>query len=110
MNPRSSRRALCGMVFMCAAWLAAPLAQAQDGAAAQVRGWAATCAACHGTDGKAVAGGAMLRLAGLEAGYIQEQMRAFRDGKRAATVMHQIAKGYSDEQITALAAFFAAQK
>nr|MBA3590336.1 cytochrome C [Methylibium sp.] len=42
--------------------------------------------------------------------YSAEQMRAFRDGKRPATVMHQIAKGYSDAQITALAAYFAAQK
>lgn len=110
MKPTPSHRALRGIVLTCAALLAAPLIQAQDAASAQVRGWAATCAACHGTDGKAVAGGAMLRLAGLEAGHIAEQMRAFRDGKRAATVMHQIAKGYSDEQITALAAFFAAQK
>ena len=37
-------------------------------------------------------------------------MQAFRDGKRPATVMHQLAKGYSNEQIDALAAFFAAQK
>jgi cytochrome c553 len=37
-------------------------------------------------------------------------MRAFRDGKRPATVMHQIAKGYSDPQIDTLAAWFAAQK
>jgi cytochrome c553 len=37
-------------------------------------------------------------------------MRAFRDGKRPATVMHQIAKGYSDAQIESLAAWFAAQK
>lgn len=110
MNPSSSRRALRGIVLTCTALLAAPLAQAQEAAAMQVRSWAATCAACHGTDGKAIAGGAMLRLAGLEAGFIAEQMRAFRDGKRAATVMHQIAKGYSDEQIAALAAFFAAQK
>ena len=37
-------------------------------------------------------------------------MRAFRDGKRPATVMHQLAKGYSDAQIDALAGYFAAQK
>jgi cytochrome c553 len=37
-------------------------------------------------------------------------MRAFRDGKRPATVMHQIAKGYTDVQIEALASWFAAQK
>ena len=37
-------------------------------------------------------------------------MRAFRDGQRPATVMHQIAKGYTDPQIDAIAAWFAAQK
>jgi cytochrome c553 len=37
-------------------------------------------------------------------------MRAFRDGSRPATVMHQIAKGYTDAQIDAMAAWFAAQK
>jgi len=36
-------------------------------------------------------------------------MRAFKEGKREATVMHQIAKGYSDPEIEALAAYFARQ-
>jgi cytochrome c553 len=35
-------------------------------------------------------------------------MQAFKAGTRPATVMHQIAKGYSDEQIKAIAAWFAA--
>jgi cytochrome subunit of sulfide dehydrogenase len=74
------------------------------------RALAATCANCHGTDGRAVPGEAMVVLAGLPQATIVEQMQAFRDGKRPATVMHQIVKGYSDEQIQALAAYFAAQK
>ena len=37
-------------------------------------------------------------------------MREFKDGKRQATVMHQIAKGLSDEQVKTLADYFAAQK
>ena len=52
----------------------------------------------------------MPRLAGLPKNYIVEQMQAFRDGKRPATVMHQLAKGYSNEQIDTLAGFFAAQR
>lgn len=75
-----------------------------------MRSLAATCANCHGTDGKALPGTAMPRIAGLDAGYLGEQMRAFRDGKRPATVMHQLAKGYTDQQIDALASYFAAQK
>lgn len=69
---------------------------------------AANCANCHGTVGNAV--GAMPSLAGLKADYISEQMRAFRDGKRPATLMHQLAKGYTDAQIDAISGYFAAQK
>ena len=42
--------------------------------------------------------------------FIVTQMQGFRDGTRQATVMHQLAKGYSNEQIDRLAAYFAAQK
>jgi cytochrome subunit of sulfide dehydrogenase len=69
---------------------------------------AANCANCHGTDGKAQ--GAGFNLAGLKKDYLIEQMQAFKTGKRQATIMHQIAKGYSDAQIEQLADYFAAQK
>ncbi|RZT97688.1 c-type cytochrome [Rivibacter subsaxonicus] len=84
-------------------------AQTTPTQALYARSLAATCANCHGTDGRAVAGQAMVSLAGMPEAYFIEQMKAFRDGKRPATVMHQLAKGYSDEQIAALAAYFAAQ-
>jgi len=70
---------------------------------------AAPCAICHGTEGRAVTKD-VLPLAGLPRDYIAAQMRALRDGQRQATVMHQIAKGYTDAQIDALAAWFSAQK
>ena len=85
-------------------------AQAQDASALRARSLAATCANCHGTDGRAVDGSSVPGLAGLPAGYIVEQMKAFKSGARQATVMHQLAKGYSDAQIEQLAAYFAAQK
>ena len=83
---------------------AAALAQGNADAGRYV---AANCANCHGTQG--VAKGAMPSLAGQKREYIVEQMRAFRDGKRPATVMHQLAKGYTDAQIDAAAEFFARQ-
>jgi cytochrome c553 len=43
-------------------------------------------------------------LAGLSRTYFIEQMNAFRSGARQATIMHQLAKGYSDEQISRMAA------
>lgn len=42
--------------------------------------------------------------------YFVTQMKLFKDGKREATLMHQIAKGYTDAEIAAMADFFAAQK
>lgn len=71
---------------------------------------AATCAACHGTLGKAVNGSPVVSLAGLSKDYIVAQMAAFKSGTRPATVMHQLSKGYSDAQITQIATYFAAQK
>ncbi len=73
------------------------------------RSWPRPCAICHGTEGRPVTKD-VVPLAGLPREHIASQMRAFRDGQRPATVMHQIAKGYSDAQIDALAAWFAAQK
>jgi cytochrome subunit of sulfide dehydrogenase len=94
--------------------LAAPaVAQANASASAQAlhtRALAATCANCHGTDGQAVQGGAMVRLAGLPKSHIVAQMKAFKDGSRPATVMHQLAKGYSDAQIDAIATYLASVK
>lgn len=70
---------------------------------------AATCANCHGTQGKAVKDAALPGLAGMQADYLMAQMKAFRKGERQATIMHQIAKGYTDEQVRLLAEYFAAQ-
>ena len=69
---------------------------------------AASCANCYGTDGKSA--GVMPPLAGLDKNYIILQMQDFKHGKRPATIMHQLAKGYSDEQIELMAEYFAAQK
>lgn len=88
--------------------LAAVPAAAQDTLA---RDLAASCAICHGTDGRTTTKDSpLIPLAGLPRDHIATQMRAFRDGKRPATVMHQIAKGYTDPQIDAMANWFAAQK
>lgn len=73
------------------------------------RALAANCAACHGTNGNSV-GGAIPGLAGMNKEYFLNQIKAFRDGKREATLMHQISKGYTDAEMTAIADFFAAQK
>ncbi len=72
------------------------------------RNLAATCAICHGTNGSNAGG--LPNIAGQPKDYLAQQLRDFRDGRRAATIMHQIAKGYTEPQIEALSAFFAQQK
>ena len=84
--------------------------QAQDKETLYVKSLAATCANCHGTNGKAVEGSSVVSIAGLDKAYIVAQMKAFKTGTRPATVMHQLSKGYSDAQIETLATYFAAQK
>lgn len=65
---------------------------------------ASTCAACHGTEGRSVAG--MPRLAGLDESYFIEQMLQFQTGQRPATVMMHHATGYTAEEIAKLAKYF----
>ncbi len=75
-----------------------------------VKSLAATCANCHGTNGKSAEGSTVPSLAGLGKDYQIAQMAAFKNGTRPATIMHQLSKGYSDAQIELLASYFAAQK
>ena len=72
------------------------------------RNLAATCANCHGTNGVSV--GEVETLAGKPRDEIVRKMQDFKTGAKPATVMHQLAKGYSDEQIQLMAGWFAAQK
>jgi sulfide dehydrogenase cytochrome subunit len=72
-----------------------------------VRSMAASCAPCHGTGGRSAPGSSVAALAGRDD--IAEKMKAFKEGRLEATLMHQIAKGFTDAEIVALAAYFAAQ-
>ena len=90
-----------------------PGVQAQGLAAQEAlyaKGLAATCANCHGTDGRAAPSSSLTGLAGLDKNYIVAQMKAFQTGSRPATVMQQISKGFSDTQVESLATYFAALK
>ena len=73
------------------------------------RSLAASCAQCHGTDGRPAAGSSLPPLAGVPRDELVAQLKAFKAGSRPATVMHQLSKGYSDAQIEMIASYFAAQ-
>jgi sulfide dehydrogenase cytochrome subunit len=85
--------------------LAAGAAQAQDMTLA--RNLAATCANCHGTNG--AARGDMKALAGVSADKLVAMVADYKNGTQPASIMHQISKGYTDDQIKLIAAYFAAQ-
>ncbi len=91
---------------LCAPWAVQAQATAPDMVLA--RNLAATCANCHGTNGNAR--GDMKPLAGLAADKLIAMMADYRAGNQPATIMHQIVKGYTEEQIKLIAAHFAAQK
>ncbi len=63
---------------------------------------AASCTGCH------AAGAGIGVLQGRPADDIAAQMEAFRSGARPATLMNRIVRGFSPDEVRALAAWFAA--
>jgi cytochrome c553 len=74
------------------------------------RNLAATCANCHGTNGNAVKGSGLDSLAGVPKEKTLQKLADFKSGDKPASIMHQISKGYTDEQLDLIATYFAAQK
>ncbi len=90
-----------GLLLAALAMVVVPGVAAADSPSSAVL--ASTCFSCHGTDGKSV--GAMPSLAGKSVTYIAQTMRKFRSGEQESTVMGRIAKGFSEAEIDALAAY-----
>jgi len=101
-SPRVAIAAMAALLVLAAS--AAPVAPPSTHA----RALAATCTTCHTQGGAGLA--AIAPLDGRAASDIASAMRAFRSGERAGTVMPQLARGYTDADIDALAQWFAAQR
>ena len=95
--------AACGLAVIAAAGLGCAPADAADPALV-----ASSCTGCHAASGKLST--AIPTIRGQPEAFLFEAMRAFRAGQRPATVMDRIAKGFTDEEIRQLAAYFAALK
>jgi cytochrome c553 len=95
------------LMLTVAVALAAGPAAAQSAGTDLGRNIAASCANCHGTNG--VSAGVIPTLAGQAKQDLVTRMQEYKSGKRAGTIMPQLAKGYSDEQIELAAAWLAAQ-
>jgi len=76
-------------------------------AAAEAPPGATSCSGCHAAN--AGVDSPVPRVVGRNAGELVAQMQAFRSGQRPATVMEQIAKGFSDAEVEAIATWFAGQ-
>jgi cytochrome subunit of sulfide dehydrogenase len=79
---------------------AAPAAEAPPGAA--------SCTGCHPANANVDT--PVPRLTGRDAAELAAALQAFRSGRRPATVMDRIAKGFSDDEIKLIAAWYAAQR
>jgi cytochrome c553 len=100
------------LAVLLAGMSAVVLAQAANPAAvsAQVQQIiAGRCALCHGPEGES-ASAVYPRLAAQHPDYLQKQLKDFRDGKRKSDTMSDMAKDLKDEDIAALAGFFASKK
>lgn len=73
-----------------------------------VRIWASSCAACHGTHGKAE--GAGFTLAGKPYKELYSELSQFKSGAREGAVMSKHVRGYSDDELKAIAQFFSNMK
>lgn len=80
--------------------IAAGLADAPPGAL--------SCSGCHATSTSVKT--EVPRLIGREPAAIVAAMQGFRAGTTPATVMNRIAKGFSDDEIKAISAWYGAQK
>ncbi len=95
--------AVGGLMLVVGAVLAATPAPAAD-----PQLMASSCSGCHTNDDKLTT--AIPKIRGLPENVFVEAMHAFRAGQRPATVMDRIAKGFTDEEIKQLAAYFSARK
>lgn len=93
------------LTLICCLVPVAPAA-AQDASAG--RNLSAACFTCHGTNGNST--GVPPGLAGRDRTEIFQVMKDFQSGKRPATIMHQQARGYSDDQLQLIAAYIAGLK
>jgi sulfide dehydrogenase cytochrome subunit len=96
------------LLFMVTLLAAPPEVLAQSANSNLGRDLAATCANCHSITGKSTNG--IPVIGGQQKESLARMLNEFKQGKRQGTVMNQLAKGYTDAQLDAAAAYFAAKK
>ncbi len=100
-----------GLLLSCADWASAqseavPAFKTLDSIEARVQG----CVTCHGQSGQGTSNGYFPRIAGKPAGYLYNQLVAFRDGTRHYPPMNYLVAYLPDPYLREIAEHFAKQR
>ena len=79
------------------------IAQISNASLLYKSGLAATCANCHGTNGNGVVGASIPFINTFTSEHMLTQLQAYKNGSREGTIMPQLTKGYTDEQLQTIA-------
>jgi cytochrome subunit of sulfide dehydrogenase len=103
LQPYRQLRFLTPLFLILSQWTTPSHGQSANAVALYQQSLAATCANCHGTDGKGVPNGGMPLINHLSKEKILAELLAYKAGTKVGTIMPQLCKGYTDEQLTAIA-------
>ena len=92
-----------GILLICPLFISTGFAQNNTAAELYKRTLSATCANCHGTNGKGVENGDIPLINKLSRTELYSQLNAYKAGSREGTIMPQLSKGYTDDQIHTIA-------
>ena len=104
-NKRKLRKAIAAGLVLGGGIILAGSAFPQSESSATAGVLANACTSCHGVNGHSET--AIPSIGGLAADYIVQAMTGFRDGTRPSTIMGRIAGAYTDDEIAAIAAYYA---
>jgi len=94
------------------AWVSAQPAATPAGATAAVQDTMAqrmqACVMCHGREGRATNAGYFPRIAGKPEGYLFNQLKNFREGRRRNQAMNHLMQHMSDDYLHEIAGYFSA--
>ncbi len=102
MRASHAARVVAALLGACAL-LAQAAPKVEDSMAQRVQ----ACTGCHGPQGRAASDGYYPRIAGKPAGYLYNQLLAFRDGRRQYALMAALLAPLSDAYLREIADHFA---
>ena len=106
---RDIRKLCLGIVAAAFVWPAAG-AEVRPGDGDDIAVRVQPCAACHGEHGRAAEEAYAPSIAGKPSGYLFEQLRNFRDGRRPQLVMQPMLAFLTDDYLREIAAYYAGEK